>query len=612
MASVLLDLDDVAYIDDSLENIAISETEERRNRLRRNQILGDPIVVNINQAQVQELLRDRRENQVNVAAKMSKIDKDYDKLIQCLEQEKDLQELRKDREKSLKLRRVTESKKSKENKNMESSEKEKRKSKNDENESRNQLLQASVEDGERSNVHTNESYSDTDKILPKKTNPSKVCPQDRPDSLTKGFATPSTSTDLSGKLTNDDNKVTDKKVCKEDVQENGEDQTDSKYQRLLSDSSIQETAAVPAAEKQKNFQKATSVDKGSRRKKKNPYQIKPEDINKKIAESNKKAAESTSPKSPKITITITDENGEDGSRAPWGSSHASSSFASSSQVTTRSNSINPLHSEISSTPMTPTSPKSVQSPSQESKSSINFMRQMSEDNDHKKTNNILMQQELYKQETAKPFQKFAKVKTGLYEVGIEGDAKQSYVKGIVILEDGRFVIYDKNNRCLKLFDKEFNPLDKMVINVKFCGITAVKDNTIAASMPELNRVQTFVFNAQNKIHREQTLPLEAEIFNIAHFEDKLYTLHRVRKHHLTENDDWVIKKFDMASANGELKLLRTFNPGCKDIMLLANPAGLYMTNRLESEVLLMDHDGNFKFRHKVWLLLCFPVFKIQA
>ncbi|XP_052804985.1 uncharacterized protein LOC128234655 isoform X2 [Mya arenaria] len=623
MASILLDLDDIAYIDDSIENIADIENEERASARKRNTLVGDHIEVNLNQTHIHELRRDRRENQSAKNALRKEPDKHLGKLIQCPEQERSLRELRSERAKLLKKVESAAKKPGEESPRLQKkadklSTKREENSLSEENsfslikrlgnqtkttdsvpkQEENKLQMANSSDKEnsddraerRNNKNTSkeqdegcpkkllepnedgkfhrqdnlESFKDTDKILPKmtKVNCSKVSPTEE---KARFFVFPSTADYLS---LGDTSETTPAQYS--------EDETDSKYQRLLSDSSNSEGFA---SEIRRYTRRPQTVGKtGSKKgKRKNPYNVKPEDIQNAIAASTCKTME--------IKIVVTDEEGIDKVHAGEGTSKSTSKSSSLRLSTTTSEATTPI------------------SPSQESKSSgsfNNYLRQLSEENVGKKGNNLLLQQELYRQQNAKPFQKFSKYKSGLYQIGIEGDSKQSYVKSMTLLPDNRFVIFDKNNKCLKLFDHEFNPLDKMNINVKYCGLAAVQNCTVAASMPELKRLQLFSCHPQtNKISREKTLPFEAEIYAIAHYDTKLYMLQRVRKHHLTEADDWVVKKFHLTGESGELPTIRTFSPGHKDCSLLANKNGLYLTNRIENEVLLLGHDGTFKYRHKV-------------
>lgn len=224
-------------------------------------------------------------------------------------------------------------------------------------------------------------------------------------------------------------------------------------------------------------------------------------------------------------------------------------------------------------------------------------------------NNLLLQQELYKQRKTKPFQKMTKIKTGLFEVGIEGDTKRSLVKCMVILENKNIILFDRNNKCLKLFDCDFNPLDKMTIGVKFCSLTPIHVNSVVATLPKTKHLQIFHVNTNTcKILRQQTLPVHEELYSVTHFSNQLFMLQRVRKAHFTDSDEWQIKRMDLDTGDESLKLLRSICPGHKDSSLFANDRGLYMTNKVENEILLMKPDGGIINRHKVrFHLSAFPL-----
>ena len=220
--------------------------------------------------------------------------------------------------------------------------------------------------------------------------------------------------------------------------------------------------------------------------------------------------------------------------------------------------------------------------------------------DSEKVNNLLLQQELYKQRKMKPFQKLSKIKTGQFEVGIEGDVKRSLVKCFVILPDKKIILYDRNNKCLKLFDSDFNPLDKINIGVRFCSLAPIFVKSVVATMPETKQLKVFhITPDNNKILHDQTLPVQEELYSVSHFDDMLFVFQRIRKPHFTDIDDWQIRRMDLNQSTEKMKLLWTVCPGHKDCTLFANDQGLYFTNKVENEVLHLNHDGVFINRHKV-------------
>lgn len=234
---------------------------------------------------------------------------------------------------------------------------------------------------------------------------------------------------------------------------------------------------------------------------------------------------------------------------------------------------------------------------------LNYLRKISDDNAELKGNNLQEQAELYKQQKAKPFRKLTKLKSGVFSVGIEGDSKRSDIKSITIMPDKKLVMFDRKNGCIKLFDKDFNPLDKVLVTTKHCSLTAVFDESFAATFPEDKRLQLYhIDNNTNKICQERTHPVEAEFYAIAHHHNKLYLIQRIRTTSFTEPDEWQIRKMKMNKPSDNIKTLRTFSPGHKDCNLYANNLGLYVTNRLENEVMLLKHDGTILFRHKVSIM----------
>lgn len=223
--------------------------------------------------------------------------------------------------------------------------------------------------------------------------------------------------------------------------------------------------------------------------------------------------------------------------------------------------------------------------------------------DSEKVNSLLLQQELYKQRKVKPFQKMTKLKTGEFEVGIEGDAKRSLVKCFVILPDKNIIVYDRNNKCLKLFNKDFDPLDKINIGVRFCSLAPIFIRSVVGTLPETKQLKVFHITPDtNKILPDQTLPVHEELYSVAHFDDMLFVLQRIRKPSFTDMDEWQIKRLDLNHNMENLELLRTVCPGHKDCTLFANDQGLYFTNKVENEILQMKHDGQIINRHKVSLV----------
>lgn len=286
-----------------------------------------------------------------------------------------------------------------------------------------------------------------------------------------------------------------------------------------------------------------------------------------------------------IKIFVTDEEGTE-----------TEALVSESTTETSMNTLNRHH-----TLSTVTSPSfETISPDESSKSSgaINYLRKMSEDNE-KKGNSLLKQQELYNLQKAKPFQKFSKVKTGMFEVGIEGDEKRSHIKSIIITPGTQLLMFDRNNKSIKMFDRNLNPLDVLPIGTKYCRLTPISIDTFAASLPEKKKISIFKISNMNKLSVDRSLPHEQEYFGITHFEGKIYVTQRRRATNLTESDKWEIQMIDMNENEDEVKTIRTFSPGHKDCTLHANEQGIYLTNKVENEVLMLSHDGSFLYRHKV-------------
>ncbi|KAL4228769.1 hypothetical protein ACF0H5_011811 [Mactra antiquata] len=267
---------------------------------------------------------------------------------------------------------------------------------------------------------------------------------------------------------------------------------------------------------------------------------------------------------------------------------------------TTETSINTLNKNITLSTVTSPSFETV-SPDETSKSStaLNYLRKMSEDKEETKGNSLLKQQELYNQQKAKPFQRFSKVKTGMFEAGIEGDEKQSSIKAITITSAKHLVLFDRNNKSIKLFDSNFNPLDVLAIGAKYCRLTSFTADAFAASLPEKKKINVYKISNVNKIIHKRHLASEEEYFGIAYFGGKMFLTQRRRATSLTETDKWEVKLIDLNENENEVKTIRAFSPGHKDCTLHANEQGVYITNKIENEVLMLAHDGTFIMRHKV-------------
>ena len=244
--------------------------------------------------------------------------------------------------------------------------------------------------------------------------------------------------------------------------------------------------------------------------------------------------------------------------------------------------------------------------------SLNFLRRLSEQRKSEgAANDLMVKRAMYEKTKTRPFKKLAKIKSGLFQVGIEGDAKRSYIKAITIMPDKKLVMFDRNNQCLKLYDNEFNPLDRVSAPVKFCGLAPIFDSTLAATFPEKKQLQFYHIDSRNNsMQKERTQTTSGEYYAIAHYENKLYMLHRQRTPDRFEDDKWSIHKMDLNMGDAEPETLRQFCPGHKDNHLCVNSEGLYMTNKLDGDILHLAHDGTFKGRGRVCKLLSYTFFSI--
>ncbi|KAH3689507.1 uncharacterized protein LOC127864074 [Dreissena polymorpha] len=579
MASVLVDLEDIAYIDDignSLEHLEELDTDNNRLGHRTHPFFNDILALNVNHPLITELRRERQERKL-LAAKGSKrrqVEKDYNKLITCIDQEVTLKELREDR--ATLLARTGES---------------------EQTEDKAKLLAGTCDSEEiipeaKVNLLSRTSEIEKSDDMPSHTKRDKqVLMKSGQNQLNELEGKKDDSIDYD-ELQPDTERIIPKGICKEAENTNVKtnvylqemkanvftvdepksftnvphDKTESRYQKL-SESSTSESMSQESSKGSKK-----------RSRKKNLYNVDLNALLEKPGPSHINA---------EIKIVVTNEEGQEDEAQIEGKGKGSKGLkhhTSSLGYTTND-----------STTMTSDSPKT----------SINYFRKLSEDkSEETKVNSLLLKQELYKLNKAKPFQQLTKTKLGKYEAGIEGDNRKSYIKSMTMLPDKRFILFDKHNRCLKMFDDAFNPLDRLVINVKHCALAAVYSNCIAASLPKLSRIQLYhCGRLQNRLRKEQTLPIEGEFFSLAHYDKKLYMIERKRRQNLTDNHQWFVKALDLKNMGNEPEVLRTFSTGHKDCSILVNGNGVYVTNRLENEVILLKHDGTFAYRHKVEMSL---------
>lgn len=648
MASVLVDLDDISYIDDITDDDVIHAEEDNYpkagKRKKGRGLIGEELKINPNDKLVMELRQERKENKTV----LDSIDEDRDQtnrdlaklqdLITDQVKQKIIQDLREERAKfnsDLQAERLeeqgndscqvcsddklhcyqpklnmTKEIKDKMNKGTENEDKMRMDSKNSKSGGENS--ESFVKTKTYANIEKNTLLENTADF------------QYKQDAHTEGRGdSEETNFDFTEKtvLVKTDSKADSKSKSKrqkysdegkENIEDDMLDETEDNHMQTNNENEKDTTHLLNSGNSNSNSftditDKETSEYNGAKPKlftrRVNGHDMQLKELNLELfpnSETSKNSAKGKSSKKKKskalleapeqylqssgsdIKILVTDAEGTEMV------AHMSGSTTETSRNTWNSNFSSP--SSPSNATSTPHSRKS---------SALNYLRKMSEDQEGTK-NNLLEQAALYKQQKAKPFQKLARIKYGFLSAGIEGDSKRSYIKALAIMPDKKLIMFDRKNKCLKLFDQDCNPLDRVSLTTKYCGLTVIFDETFAATLPSLKKLQLYhIDNDTNRIRQERTHPVEGEFYSITYHRHRLYLIQRIRTQHFTENDDWEIKKVNINKNTEEMKTIRKFSPGHKDFNLLANDQGLYMTNRLENEVLMLRHDGSILHRHKV-------------
>lgn len=647
MASVLVDLEDISYIDDITDDEVIhTEEENKAKKRRKNRLLGEQLKIDPNNKLVKELREERQESQKvsDIMSKREQTSRDFKQLQAILkdqEKQKIIQDLRDERAKltsdpieeinelqdetdknsgslnkdlyQSKHYRMTKENKEKMNKDTGNKDKKRKSNDNPCTDHENILISNETEayaneENEGMPENTAEFHDETDSYKQEGTEPgethhhfsdkSKLVKTDSKSELRSRAKRqkPSGEGKENVKVVNEDTDgIKDAKMMA-----NGDNENDTTH--LLKSNFSDNDMSMEIPEKSEfNGAKPKLFTKRV-----NGHDMQLRELNLELyptTESAKKSGKGKDSRKKKtkamletpeqninstesdIKILVTDVEGTEIV------AHMSESTTGTSRETWISTQGNTNDQS---------SPSDATNTSHTSKSTaLNYLRKMSEDHEGKKSN-LLAQAELYKQQKAKPFQKFAKTKGGLFSAGIEGDTKRSYIKSMAMMPDKKLIMFDKKNMCLKLFDKDFNPLDKVSLTTKYCGLAIIFDETFAATLPSTKKLQFYhIDNDTNKICRERTHPIEGEFYSITYHHHRIYLIHRIRTAHFTDRDEWEVKKVNINKNTEEMKTIRKFSPGHKDCNLLATDQGVYLTNRLENEVLMLRHDGKLLNRHKV-------------
>lgn len=647
MASVLVDLEDISYIDDITDEEVINTEEEYKAKKRRkNRLLGEQLKIDPNNKLVKELREERQESKKvsDIMSKRDQTSRDFQQLHAILkdqEKQKIIQDLRDERAKlnSDPIEEINEpqdetdekgdslnndlcqskhykmTKENKEKMNKDTGNKDIKRKSNDnpcsdiENTLKsNQSETYANEENEAMLENTAEFYDDTDSHKQEGTesgethhnfsDKSKLVKTDSKSELRSRAKRQKPSGE--GKENVKEVKTDTDGIKDEKMMANGDNEKDTT--RLLKSNFSDNDMSMEIPEKTEfNGAKPKLFTKRV-----NGHDMKLMELNLELYPTNESAKKSGKGKGSRkkktkamleapeqnihsaesdIKILVTDVEGTEVV------AHMSESTTGTSRET---------WSSTQSNTNDQSSPSDATTTSHTSKSTaLNYLRKMSEDHEGKKSN-LLAQAELYKQQKAKPFQKFSKTKGGLFSAGIEGDSRRSYIKSMAMMPDKKLIMFDKKNMCLKLFDKDFNPLDKVSLTTKYCGLAIIFDETFAATLPSTKKLQFYhVDNDTNKICRERTHPVEGEFYSITYHHHRIYLIHRIRTLHFTDQDEWEVKKVNINKNTEEMKTIRKFSPGHKDCNLLATDQGIYLTNRLENEVLMLRHDGKLLNRHKV-------------
>ncbi|XP_063420746.1 uncharacterized protein LOC134705960 [Mytilus trossulus] len=103
---------------------------------------------------------------------------------------------------------------------------------------------------------------------------------------------------------------------------------------------------------------------------------------------------------------------------------------------------------------------------------------------------------------------------------VAGDQLVTGIRGMVIFEDGRLIIIDNKNRCLKIFSP---PWYDFVLRHSFSdeprGVSISGKDEVAITFPDKREVRRFIINKENKISSLKTFTVREKPFSISHSKD---------------------------------------------------------------------------------------------
>ncbi|VDI79663.1 Hypothetical predicted protein [Mytilus galloprovincialis] len=181
---------------------------------------------------------------------------------------------------------------------------------------------------------------------------------------------------------------------------------------------------------------------------------------------------------------------------------------------------------------------------------------------------------------------------------VAGDKHVTGIRGMVIFEDGRLIVIDSKNRCLKIFSP---PWFDFVLRHSFSdeprGVTISGKDEVAITFPDKREVRRFSINTENKVSTQKTFEVREKPFSISHSKETFAI-------EMGEGKDGCIIITDM---DGNLKNLisgirRNFGQFTGNTIRLAHDhktSTVFIVDLVNECVNSVNYEGNIKWTIKV-------------
>jgi hypothetical protein len=107
------------------------------------------------------------------------------------------------------------------------------------------------------------------------------------------------------------------------------------------------------------------------------------------------------------------------------------------------------------------------------------------------------------------------------KVRLKSDKKACYITGATFLFDGRVVLADESNKCVKLFGADFKPLTAISLESSPRDITTISHSEVCATLPNEKLIQMFQIGPK-ELERTKSFGLDMECYGITFHETDLY------------------------------------------------------------------------------------------